>query len=81
MAAFHACDKPTLSNNSDFMSIKTKDIGKIRIELCKMNCRIHHRLPEIKKTGDQLEFHTCCEDFKAKLEMRFEELLAETPVK
>ncbi|MBN9482636.1 MAG: hypothetical protein BGO70_07165 [Bacteroidetes bacterium 43-93] len=58
-----------------------KDIGKIRIELCKMNCRVHLVLPEIKKTGNGLEYSTCCDDFRKKLEARYHELWNEPETK
>jgi hypothetical protein len=57
------------------------DIGKIRIELCKVNCRVHMKLPVILRNGDVLEYHTCCDAFKNILEVRFNELLHEPPVK
>jgi hypothetical protein len=57
------------------------DIGKIRIELSKMNCRVHMKLPDITRSGDELIYHTCCDDFKQKLESRFSELINEMPVK
>jgi hypothetical protein len=57
------------------------DVGKIRVELCKMNCRVHLKLPEITRVGDVLEYHTCCEDFRKRLEARYEVLLQEPPVK
>lgn len=53
------------------------DIRQIRIELCKMNCRVHMKTAEILRVGDSLEYHTCCEDFKKRLEVRYAELLAE----
>lgn len=77
-----AYSPPSLKNNP-LMYVKTgsmNDIGKVRIELCKMNCRVHMKLPVIQRTGDSLEFHTCCDDFKKRLEARFEELMA-TPAK
>jgi len=58
-----------------------KDIAKIRIELCKMNCRVHLALPEIKKNGDRLEYTTCCDDFKKKLEARYNDLWNEPDTK
>ena len=57
------------------------DLGKIRIELCKMNCRVHMKLPEILRVGDSLQFHTCCDDFKSRVQVRFEELLVSQPTK
>jgi hypothetical protein len=39
------------------------------------------KLPVILRTGTTLEYHTCCDDFKRKLETRFEELMAATPAK
>ncbi len=53
------------------------DVSRIRVELCKMNCRVHLKLPQIIKTGNELEFITCCDDFKKKLEVRFQEMLLE----
>ena len=57
------------------------DISKIRVELSKMNCRVHIKTANITKTGDELHFNTCCDDFKKKLEARFDEMLQEAPVK
>ncbi len=57
------------------------DINMIRIELCKMNCRVHMKLPTITRNSDALEFHTCCDDFKNKLTEKFKELLEAPPVK
>jgi hypothetical protein len=57
------------------------DVTKIRVELSKMNCRVHLKLPRITKIGDVLHYDTCCDDFEKKLEARFQELLQEPSFK
>jgi hypothetical protein len=61
--------------------VKTKDIGQVRIELSKMNCRVHLKLPSITRVGDELVYATCCDAFKSILEKRFVEILNEPPAK
>jgi hypothetical protein len=39
------------------------------------------KLPEILRVGDSLQFHTCCDDFKSRVQVRFEELLVSQPTK
>lgn len=54
---------------------QTNDLGKIRIELSKMNCRVHMKLPDIIRSGDELLFYTCCNEFKQKIESKYSELV------
>jgi hypothetical protein len=57
----------------------TRDIIKIRIELCKMNCRVHLRLPEIIRNGDELIYKTCCDEFTKILEKKYDQLVNALP--
>jgi hypothetical protein len=63
------------------MQTDKKEIIRIRIELCKMNCRVHMRLPEILRNGDELIYKTCCNEFTHILEAKYKELVNGLPVK